>query len=357
MGKKKAVTLKDISEKAGLSVATVSDILNDKPKCYAGEAARKRVFKLVEELGYRPNLLYKSMRQQKTNTIGLIVPNLHVNVSLANIEVIEDIAWKNDYHVYIGYSQNDIDKEEDLLKDFVNRRVDGIILIVGREGENRKELQYIIDHAFPFVTIGRFQEYNVSSVSTDYYTGGRLAARHLSGLGFSRVGVMVMTSSWGVLSRKAGFLDEAAECGMSVQDLCSEKQGSRLLDPDNCPVVTFEKTVNHSFSRFSEGWRRGMRPEAVFAGNDYIALGIVRAATELGIHVPEELSVIGFDDSPSAIFSFVPLTTVRQKREEVGRRAVKMLFDKIDSQAKADALIEETIPPELVVRQSTARKN
>jgi DNA-binding LacI/PurR family transcriptional regulator len=354
--KNKVATLKDISKKAGLSVTTISDILNKNPKCFAGEKTKEKVFKIADEIGYHPNLLSRSMRAKRTYTIALIFPNLHTNVTLANIELIEKLAWEKNFHVFIGYSQNNIKKEEELLKDFVSRRVDGIILIVGGEGENRSELGYLIEHNYPFVTIGKFRNYKASFVTTDYYLGGQLAAEYFYKLGFKKVAVFSFLP-WGKKgseplgdeTRRSGFNDKALEYGMSVEG-CNlfVKRGMETLP------IQMEELVTKSFTEAEKVLKQKNRPEAIFARNDDIALGIIKAALKLGLKIPEDLSVIGFDDSPSSFFSPVPITTVRQEREQISRRAFEILIKKMDTSSKD--IIGEVIPPKLIIRSSTIRE-
>ncbi|MCS7180960.1 MAG: LacI family transcriptional regulator, partial [bacterium] len=133
----KRVTLKEISKKLNLSVSTISAILNNNPNCFASKKTREKVFKVVYELGYKPNLIARSLRKRKTNTIGFIAPILNIGVTLSDIEILEELAWEKGYSLIIGYSKSNPEIEEKILEEFYNRNVDGIILIpTGIKSEN-----------------------------------------------------------------------------------------------------------------------------------------------------------------------------------------------------------------------------
>lgn len=339
--KNRTATIKDISEQTNFACSTVSAVLNDKSTCFASEATKKKIITAAKELGYHPNLLYRGLRSRKTNTIGLIAPNLHVNVTVASIEIIESLAWESGYHLFIGYSQNDPAKEEALLKDFVSRRVDGIILIVGREGKNRAELRYISSHSFPLVTIGKLTDFESYFVSTDYYLGGAMAARHLKQLGHKDVGV-IATAGW-EQQRIAGFKNAGAEEKLKVEEA--------YLDINRDTIIPMEQLIQKSYEISKKILNDKKKLSAFFAANDEIGLGLIKAAMEMGLNIPEDLSVIGFDDSLAAAFSPIPLTTIRQCREKISQKAFEVLVDKIEN--KTEKLHQELIPPELVIRSST----
>ncbi len=182
--------MKNLSEKTGFAVSTVSGILNESPYCFAGEAARKKVRDAARELGYYPNLLSRSLKSGKSNTLGLLVPSVYVNVTLSKIEMIEALAWKAGYHVFIGYSNNDTRKENALLGDFMSRRVDGIIIVAGDNCGSRREMENLVERDFPLVVIGEVSGYvdmDCPVVLSDNYSGGRQAAEHLLSLGHEKL--------------------------------------------------------------------------------------------------------------------------------------------------------------------------
>ncbi|MCL5674418.1 MAG: LacI family transcriptional regulator [Candidatus Omnitrophica bacterium] len=349
MVRNRAVTLKDICRKTGYAVSTISSVLNNDVSCFASQKVKEEILKTAKEFGYHPNLLYRGLKKQKTNVIGLIVPSLRTHITRSITELIGSFAEKAGYHIFIGYSHNDVAKEEMLLRDFVSHRVDGIILIIAEEGKNRQELQYILNQNLPFVTIGKLKSFPFSFVSTDYYLGGQLAASHLAELGHKKVGIIYLSASETISQRIAGFKDTAYRYMMKVEEIPLQKNKRRISKEE----FEEEKLIQETCEYAKKVLHKKDRPTAIFAGNDEIAVGVIKTAIESGIKVPDDLSVMGFDDSLSAIFSPVPLTTIRQKRHEVSEMAVKILLNKINTGTEEQ--VEKWIPTELIIRSSTAK--
>ncbi len=340
----KEITLKEISKRANVSVSTVSAILNNNPNCFAGEKTRKRVIEIAEELGYYPNLLYRSIRSKKTNTIGLIIPHLYYSEITVDIELLESLLWEKGYHLFIGYTKNDLKKEECLIKDFLSRRVDGIIFVVGKEKENKNnEIEKIIKRNYPFITIGRFGNLNTDFITTDYYKGGYILAEHLYQMGYRNLGVVFGKNEKSDLSieeRKRGFLEYARSKNLVVKEYYLKGK----------EYTSVEKLIKDSDTLGEEILENKNRPDAIFASNDEIAVGIIKSAIKLGIKIPDEFGVCGFDNSLSSILSPVPITTIRQKKEKVAKEVVKAMIRKVENN---EIKIEKFIEPELIKRDST----
>lgn len=339
----KEVTLKEISKRANVSVSTVSAILNNRPTCFAGEKTRKRVLEIAEELGYYPNLLYRSLRNKKTNTIGLIIPHLYYSEITIDIELLETLLWNNSFHLFIGYTRNDLEKEEALIRDFLSRRVDGIIFVIGKEKGENKEIEKIINKNFPFITVGRFENLKTDFVSTDYFKGGYIAGKHLFEAGYERFGILFIEEDGKDLTvkeRKYGFLNFAKEKNLEVKEYYIEKKYAENV----------EKLIERSQITATKILKDKKRPDAIFASNDEIAAGIIKSALSIGIKIPKELGVIGFDNSLSSILSPISITTIRPKKELVAKRVVENIIKKIEEEKEK---IEEFIEPELIKRKST----
>lgn len=307
----KEVTLKEISKRANVSVSTVSAILNNNPTCFAGEKTRKKVIEIAEELGYYPNLLYRSLRNKKTNTIGVIIPHLY-------------------------YSE--------VTKDFLSRRVDGIIFVIGKEIGISKEIEKIINKNFPFMTIGRFRNLTTDFISTDYFKGGYIAGKHLYEKVYEKFGILFSkeenNGDLTVKDRKNGFLKFIKEKNLEVKEYYIEKGYTNIEN-------LIEKSEETGMKILKD--KKNMK-FAIFASNDEIAVGLVKSALKIGIKIPEELGIIGFDNSLSSILSPIPITTIRQKKEVVAKRAAETIIKKIE---RTKGKIEEFIQPELIEREST----
>lgn len=340
----KEVTLKEISKRANVSVSTVSAILNNNPTCFAGEKTRKKVIEIAEELGYYPNLLYRSLRNKKTNTIGVIIPHLYYSEVTIDIELLESILWEKGYHLFIGYTRNYIEKEEALIKDFLSRRVDGIIFVIGKEIGISKEIEKIINKNFPFITIGRFRNLETDFISTDYFKGGYIAGKHLYEKVYEKFGILFSkeenNGDLTVKDRKNGFLKFIKEKNLEVKEYYIEKGYTNIEN-------LIEKSEETGMKILKD--KKNMK-FAIFASNDEIAVGLVKSALKIGIKIPEELGIIGFDNSLSSILSPIPITTIRQKKEVVAKRAAETIIKKIE---RTKGKIEEFIQPELIEREST----
>ncbi|MDD3805907.1 MAG: LacI family DNA-binding transcriptional regulator [bacterium] len=346
-------TLKEISQYTGIPLSTVAAVLREDPKCFAGPKLRQQIMAAAHKLNYRPNPIARSLRTGKSNTIGLILPNTRIPVMQENLEIIEDLTQQKGYRLFIGYTHMDIDREESLLTDFVNRYVDGIIIASVQSGPCESYLQQLIEKNYPLVSISRNVAFNPASVYTDYFKGGQLAAEYMMAQGHHKLAVFTEdTGERYKASRTDGFVAIASKAGLGVEFLLV-----RDKDGERCKFDNRESLVRKGYELADDVLSRPNRPTAVFAGNDDIALGVIRAALQLGIKVPEELSVIGFDDSDTAVLSPVALTSVRQNSEEIGCKSVDILLDMIDKKLikEAPPVISDPvlIEPKLVVRAST----
>lgn len=330
-----------------MSISTVSAILNNRPTCFAGEKVRKKVLEIAEELGYYPNLLYRGLRNKKTNTIGLIIPHLYYSLITIDIELLESLLWEEGYHLFIGYTTNRLEKEEALIRDFLSRRVDGIIFVVGRETElqKNKEIEKIINNkTIPLITIGRFRNLKASFISTDYFKGGYIAGKHIYESGYEKLGVLFGKDEEMFLSvkdRKDGFLEFAKEKGLEVKEYYIEKGFFNDI----------ELLIEESERTGEKILRDKNRPDAIFTSNDDIAAGIIKSALKIGIKIPEEMGIVGFDNSMSSILSPIQITTIRQKKEEVAKKAVQSIINKIEK--GEEKIIKEYIEPVLIKRETT----
>jgi LacI family transcriptional regulator len=340
----KEVTLKEISKRANVSVSTVSAILNNNPNCFAGEKTRRKVIETAEKLGYYPNLLYRGIRNKKTNTIGLIIPHIYYSKIRVDIEVLESLFWRKGYHLFIGYTKDDLKKEECLIKDFLSRRVDGIIFVASKENKNNNEIKKIIERNCPFITIGRFEEIKTDFITTDYYKGGYILAEHLYQMGYRNFGIVFSREEkYSLRERKRGFLEYIREKNLFVKEYYLKKNA----------YTSVEELIKDSEIIGEEILKKKYRPDAVFASNDEIAAGIIKSAIKLGIRIPDELGVAGFDNSLSSILSPVPITTIRQRKEKVAEEVFKAMIKKLENN---EIKIERLIEPELIIRDSTTLK-
>jgi len=327
--------MRDVAERAGVSVTTVSHVINETRP--VSDELRQRVLSAIEELGYQPNVLARSLRRGKTHTIGVIVPD-SVNPFFAEVaRGIEDASFEHGYNVILCNSDGDLDKELLYTNVLAEKQVDGILFVAaGVSTENIRALQA---RRMPLVVVDRkIPGVSVDEVLTDNARGGYLAARHLLDLGHRRIGCITGPSDvTPSAERVTGYRRALEEAGIPV---------------DKTLIVKGDFQYESGHQATCQLLSTDDPPTAVFACNDLMAIGTISAAVELGRKVPVDLSVVGFDDVRLASFTNPSLTTVVQPKYEMGVLAATMLLERIR---------DHNIPPRrqlldvsLLVRQSTA---
>jgi LacI family transcriptional regulator len=332
-------TQNDVAQRAGVSQATVSLVLNKVSGSHIPEETRLRVFNAIDELGYRPNTLASSLRLGKTQTLGLILPDI-ANPFFAEVSrSIESAAFEQNYNLILCNTESDIDRELLYVDVLCNRQVDGIIFVA--VGDQADSLQRVLCKNIPVVMIDRdLPGMEVDAVLTDNRLGGFQATQHLIDLGHRRIGCIAGPSDVNPsAARGEGYLTALAEYKIP---------GDESL---------FMRGDFHSYS----GWAaaRAMLtlpepPTAIFAGNDLMAIGALRAITEARLHVPEDISLVGFDNIELASFTNPPLTTVAQPIHEAGQTAVNFLLERI--RVPDQPFRRAILPTSLIVRNSSKEK-
>ncbi|RCG32144.1 LacI family transcriptional regulator [Sphaerisporangium album] len=328
--------LADIAAHAGVSEATVSRVLNNKPG--VAPATRQAVLTALDVLGYeRPDRL----RQQRTGLIGLILPELNNPVFPAFAQVIESALVLSGYTAVLCTQSPGGIAEDDYTELLLERGVSGIIFVSGLHADSqsdRSRYARLIELGLPMVLVNGFRaDIEAHYISNDDDAALDMAVRHLASLGHRRIGLAIGQQRFVPTIRKTnGFRRAMAECG----------DGS---DPAELVVNTLY-TLEGGQSAAQQLLDRGCT--AICCGSDIMAIGAIRGARQRGLRVPEDVSVVGFDDSPMTAYLDPPLTTIRQPVREMGLAAVASLLDEISGiPAPRTELLYR---PELVVRRSTA---
>ncbi len=328
------VTIREVAEKAGASVTTVSHVINETR--HVSDEIRLRVLDAMKELNYRPNALARSLRMGQTHTLALILPDSS-NPFFADVgRHVEDEAFRLGYSVILCNTQGD-PRREDLYVDVLDKKqVDGIIFVA--TGEQVASLNFLRSRAMPVVVVNRdLDNIDVDLIFTDNYQGGYLATRHLLDLGHTRIACIAGPSDLTLgADRVDGYRHALEEAGLAYDE--------RLVQAGDYQPAS-------GFQAASELLARPDRPSAIFACNDLMAIGALRAAVEAGCRVPLDLSVVGFDDIELARFTNPPLTTIAQDKTEIGRQAIQRLVQRIT--APNGAYVRSVLPTSLVLRQSS----
>ncbi|MEW9533270.1 LacI family DNA-binding transcriptional regulator [Microbispora sp. NPDC049125] len=326
----RAAVMEDVAELAGVSAMTVSRVLNTPQK--VRPETRARVLAAVRELDYRPNSAARVLVTGRSGVLGVVSFDTTLYGPASTLYGIEQAARENDYLVSIAslpaLNRRSIEEGVDRLR---SQSVDGIIIVAPHESA-AEGLRHL-PPGLPVVDVGGGDDLPVPVAAVDQQAGAARATRHLLSLGHRTVWHLSGPPNWIDSSgRVAGWRSALEAEGREVPE----------------PLVGDWSA--HSGYEIGKRLARGREITAMFVANDHMAMGLLRALRESGRRVPEDVSVVGFDDVPESAYFWPPLTTVRQNFGEVGRRAFQLLLDRIGgTEGDARRLVE----PELVVREST----
>lgn len=331
--------MKDVAERARVSVSTISHVLNGTR--HVSEDTRKRVLVAIEEMGYQPNLLARGLKTQRTFTIGLLISDIQNPFFTSVIRGIEDVALSRGYHLFLCNTDEDPERESAYVRELLNKQVDG--LIITSASSRHDHAQRLRLEKVPFVLMDReIEGMEADTVRVDNRLGVNLIAEHLVGLGHKRIGMVS-----GPLETSPGH-----ERHLGLQNALS-KLGVPL-DDSLVRFGDFRRTSGQE--RTTELLRLPVPPTALVVANNQMTLGALLAIRELGLRVPDDVSVIGFDDMEWAPLANPPLTAVAQPTYQMGVEAAQILLNKVGGDpdgTPAQVLLE----PNLVVRESTAPPN
>lgn len=329
------VSIRDVARRALVSVATVSHVVNGTRNVTPETAARVR--QAIEELGYHPNSVARSLRRGKTHTIGLLVPD-NANPFFAEVaRVVEDEGFKAGYSVILCNSSGSEAREKIYIDVLLSKQVDGLILI--SSSTHLTGLRRVLNANVPVVAMDReIPDSSITQIFVDQWQGGYIAGEYLAGLGHRQIAVITgphaTTSS---AQRLQGFKHVLSKAGIPL---------------DEHKVITGDFRFGGGQNAVTELFARGQTFTAVFAANDLMAIGAISALHGAGLRIPEDVSVLGFDDIPYAATAMPPITTIAQPIEELCRLSVQALIERIRF---PDHPRQRTvIMPYLVVRKSCA---
>lgn len=330
-------TIYDVAKEAGVSIATVSKVINQTGRI--GEKTRKKVHKVMEELNYQPSVVASALTGKNTYTIGLLVPDL-ANPFFAEVaRSVEDRGRELGYSLVMCSTDHDPDKEIQYLTVLRQKQVDGIIL--GTGFRHNGELKGLIEQQIPVALIAREEpELAVDTVLVDDFNGGYMATSHLVGLGHRRIAVIAedlnVASS---RERVRGYRRALDERGIHYNE--------QLVLISDFTVADGKRLTGQLLDSEDP-------PTAVYACNDLLAIGAMQAATERGLHIPNDLSIVGFDDTLLATITNPALTTVAQPIHEMGRQVMDLLIQEVEKKKSVKQRV--VLLPELKVRQSTGER-
>ena len=326
----------DVAARAGVSIATVSRVLNDRPD--VAPATRELVLRHVRDLGYTSTRNARTHSRQRTGLVGLVVPYAQNAYFSAIIEGASEAVYERDARLVLCPTHHRKDREVSMLDHLMHGTTDGSLLVVPLE--SMVELRHIQRLNSPFVIIDPTMplDDDMPVVAAANWAGGRKATAHLIGLGHTHIGVITGHANWcASTDRLAGYHSALLAAGLPIipEYVCES----------DFAIEGGERAAHALLALPS-------RPTAIFAMSDTMAVGVLRAARQRGLQVPSELSVVGFDDVDLAAIVTPTLTTISQPLQEMGRLAVTVLYRQINGQPLDANRVE--LSTKLVIRDSTA---
>ncbi len=336
------VTIRDVAAAAGVSHQTVSRVLNNRPD--VARETRQRVLQVIKELDYQPSAIARSLSQRHSFTLAVVTAGLSYVGPSRTLNGITEQAERMGYALLLKeLPRFDAQDLRPLFNALSARQVDGIIWAVPEVGNNRAWLDdQLAGLPVPIIFMTMQTRPGVSIVAVDNYAGGRMATEHLLEQGYQHIGhITGPLDWWETHQRKAGWFDALHDAGQQVAD--------NHLESGNWSSASGELAIRRLLDRYPE-------MDAVFVANDQMALGVLQVACEIGLQVPDDLALVGFDGIPEAAYYWPPLTTVYQDQQKAGGTAVRELVRAIEASRQEQTVDEPrliSLRPELIVRGSS----
>jgi LacI family transcriptional regulator len=327
-------TIKDVALRANVSVTTVSHVVN--ATRFVSEDSRQRVNDAIRELRYVPSALARSLKNNRTHTIGMMIPNCSNPFFAELIRGIEDACFAANFNVILCNSDDDANKQRKYIRVLMEKQVDG--MIVFSSGGDNELSELLLETGMPQILLDReVEQVKADLVELDHEAGAWLATRHLIELGHHRIGCITGPLDLApARQRLHGYRRALSEASMETNPLWQVEGGF---------------TSENGYAAMQRLLVLNQRPSAIFVSNDLMAIGALCAATRHGLRVPQDVSVVGFDDIALAAFSSPPLTTVAQPKHQLGSMAANFLMARIADPKLP--LRREILQPQLCLRQST----
>jgi len=328
-------TIRDVAAKAGVSAATVSRIINNKGQATPETIAR--VHAVIKELGYKPNVVARSLTSRKSNTIALLVPTISNPFFPELARGVEDVANSYGLNIFLCNTDDERDKVNNYLVSLRERYVDGVI--INSLNLTNNDLEELHSSGIPTITLDRtFSNHEYSSISVKHRIGAQLATKHLIDIGCKRIGLIRgPEDDFTAVQRMWGYRDYVKDFDWFDQSW----------------IALGDFSVKSGYLCMKELFQRHPDIDGVFASNDLMAIGLLKAAHEWGRKVPDELAIIGFDGIDMSQYTNPPISTIKQPSYEMGQMAMKELLRLI--RRPEDDFNKIELDVELILRESSMR--
>ncbi|MDO6438924.1 LacI family DNA-binding transcriptional regulator [Cyclobacterium sp. 1_MG-2023] len=335
----KPITIKDIAKKLNVSVATVSRALRGSTEIK--KETKMAVLEMAKEMDYHPNLLASSLSSKKSKIIGVVVPTINRYFWSNSISGIENIAYKKGYKVMIFQSGESFTKEAEIVETLANSKVDGIIIAFSKETKDFIHVQDVINRGIPVVMLERAcKKLTASKVRTDDKNGAYTITKHLISKGRKNIAYICGPLSLDVCrDRQKGFQDALKEAALPYRE--------------EFVVEVEDFRFDQAGRALEKLWGLQIKPDGILCFADILAIGTIHAAENLGIKIPDQLSIAGFGDDETSRFIRPAITTMSQPSFEMGELAAQIILEEIQLLGEPHPIRSEIIKPQIIIREST----
>lgn len=334
----KQITVKDIGRRLNLHFTTVSKALHDHPDI--SEQTKRTVISLAEELGYHPNSIAKSLKSQKTSTLGVIVPLIKNDFFSAVISGVEEVAYGRCFNTIVCQSNEDAEREAIHVRTLTSNRVAGVLVSVAETTTSGAHFRALQKQGIPLVFFDRFcEDIEADRVVVDDYEGASQAVRHLIESGYKRIAHVAGPKNTSISrDRCRGYMDELVKNGIKIDPEMIVYSG--FLEKDG--VSALRTLLSHN-----------KMPDAIFAVNDPVALGAYKEIKRKTLKIPQDIAMVGFGNNTLSSYLDPPLTTVTQSPYKMGKVAAGMLLRRIENPEGGIESEVKVIETKLILRKST----
>lgn len=341
--KKKNPTSKDVARLAGVSRTTVSLVLNKVEDSGISDKTKEAVWAAAKELNYHPNAMARGMRMRRSNTLGLVAPwSATETIFSKAVEGVQEAAFDHNYYTLLCHTKGERRREDVYVRYFMERRVDGIVVITSTGRQDYSNWEPLLDQKIPFVLVNSgIDDPRMSSVYVDNYLGAKMAVKHLYNLGHRRIGIIGTFKIGGkaLYDRRRGFMEAAEELGL--KPILPTEQS------DHDPKLRGRLQTEELMSLASP-------PTAVYATSDLAAFGAYEFARERKVVIPRDLAIVGNDNYPSCEHVLPSLSSIAQPLFAAGQEAVRILMSAVEGENTQPQKI--TLPPTLIIRGSSGEE-
>lgn len=342
MTNKKDVTIYDIAVKLNLATSTVSRALNNNPSI--SKKTIEKIKKAAKEMGYRPNTLAASLRGNKTKTIGVLISKIDRPFLSSLISGIEVTAQESGYTVIIAQSHDSYEDEVKLAKTLYSSRVSGVICSLAMDTKDTSHFNNFIEKGVPLVFVDRVpRDFNTFRVMIDNYSVGYKATKHLIEQGCKRIAHFTGSQTRYIYSeRKRGYIDALKDSNLTIDE-------SLICYFDNLSYIEGENATKKLLLAKNP-------PDGIFATNDTSAVAAIKAAKKLGVRIPEDLAIIGFNNDPISSIIDPELSTGSHPAIKMGEICANKILEHLDEPKNKDIMEITILNTELIIRESSKRK-